>query len=152
MRTIDPSKLSDYVNKKIYKYELMYIEPIMVDSIIGLIQYFRSDCYDISIDANGQITYSRTVTDFPFIGDLILFETIECAKMKQAIDIHFFYNKYHDKKSITPQELLLGPFLSSITISTLEQFVVDATNSQMTYNEYLKIITDVFENYPEYLI
>ncbi len=142
MREIDPANLRDYIDRKIYKYDTFCVEEIELDAIHGYVEF--NDTVVV------RINNKDTLVDL-HLAEIILFETLEDAKTKQVLDI---YNLYKGRYKI-PDGHTSGAveyYKRFIDESDFEFFLLTATNYQMREEEFLKIITQIFEKHPEYLI
>lgn len=142
MRTIDPYKLRDYIDKRIYKYDTLSIEPMELDAVVGYVEY--NDTVVVRVNDRDEIVDIH-------LPEVIFFETLDDAQTKQALDVYNLYKgryQIEDKKATGAIEY----YKRFIDEADFEFFLQTATNYQLTEEEYNSIIKKIFEKNPEYLI
>lgn len=142
MQTIDPHKLRDYIDRKIYKYDTFLIEEVELDDVIGYVEFNDTVLVRINNKGNDIDIHLSEVT---------FFETLEDAQTKQVLDI---YNLYKGRYQIEAKKAsgAIEYYKRFIDEADFEFYLQTATNYQLTEAEYQKIINRIFEKNPEYLI
>lgn len=142
MHEIDPYKLRDYIDRKIYKYDTFLIEEIELDDVIGYVEFNDTVLVRINNKDNEVDLHLSEVT---------LFETLDDAQTKQVLDI---YNLYKGRYQIEAKKTsgAVEYYKRFIDEADFEFYLQTATNYQLSEAEYQKIINRIFEKNPEYLI
>ncbi len=142
MREINPLKLRDYIDRKIYKYDTFCIETIELDDVVGFVEF--NDTVVVRINNKDAIVDLH-------LSEIKLFETLDDAQTKQALDVYNLYKgryRVEGRKSSGAVEY----YKRFIDESDFEFFLQATTNYQLTEENYTKILKKIFEKNPEYLI
>jgi hypothetical protein len=137
---IDYNNLNNFINKKIYIYAPFFIQDIFLQQVISV----KKNMYTIRVD--NWIDVIDLNND-----EIILFETLENAKIKQALDVYLFYM---GKLNISAPNLksACDYYEKFISVDDMEFFILNITKYQMSESEYMFIIDNLLEKQPQYFI
>ena len=141
MGEIDPAKLRDYINKKIYKYDSLCIEVIELDDVVGYVEF--NDTVVVRINNKNELVDLH-------IEEITLFETLEEAKKKQVLEIYALQSDRYKPTVLTKSTVEY--YRSLIDKNDLDFFLLTVSNYQLQEEEYKKILNEIIEKNPEYLI
>lgn len=141
MGEIDPTKLRNYINRKIYKYDSLCIETIELDDVVGYVEF--NDTVIVRINNKNELIDLH-------IEEITLFETLDDAKKKQVLDVYTLQSDRYKPTVLTKSTVEY--YRSLIDKNELDFFLLTVTNYQLQEEEYKKILTEIIEKNPEYLI
>lgn len=141
MRTIDPTNLRDYIDKKIYKYESLCVEEIELADVVGYVDF--NDTVIVRINNKHEFVDLH-------VAEILLFETLTEAKKKQVLDIHAVHKGRYSVGNLTKSTIEY--YRSLIDKNDFDFFLLTVSNYQIQEEEYRKILIEIIEKNPEYLI